>query len=169
MDAGTAAPPAPAWPELEVALPALEIPAAAEQPAESQKSAPVAESGPAAPPMVVPEPASVPEPTPRSYSVRETRGQSVVAFFHSLLSARPTGGAASSSGGSAGAAQDGTSAAAGATAAGLAPPSAGSPDTVSFDDFFNAATSGSAPGNKEGDPSKDDLDQFQSWLQNLKR
>ena len=47
--------------------------------------------------------------------------------------------------------------------------SAGSPDTVSFDDFFNAATSGSSPGNKEGDPSKDDLDQFQTWLQNLKR
>jgi hypothetical protein len=172
MDAGTAAPaqPAPGWPEIEVAPPpALEIPAAAEQPAEPQKSAPVAEPAPAAPPMVVPELVSVPEPTPRSYSVRETRGQSVVAFFHSLLSARPTGGAASSSGGSAGAAQDRTSAAAGATAAGSAPPSAGSPDTVSFDDFFNAATSGSAPGNKEGDPSKDDLDQFQSWLQNLKR
>ncbi len=171
MDAGTPppAPPAPGWPEIEVAPPpAFEIAPAPEEPAESQKSAPAAERGPAAPPMVVP-PASVPEPTPRSYSVRETKGQSVVAFFHSLLSARPTGSAASSSGGSAGAAQDRTAAAAGATAAGSAPPSAGSPDTVSFDDFFNAATSGSAPGSKEGDPSKDDLDQFQSWLQNLKR
>jgi hypothetical protein len=171
MDAGTptSAPPAAGWPELEVALPALEIPAAPEEPTESEKSAPAAERGPAAPPMVVPEPASVPEPTPRSYSVRETKGQSVVAFFHSLLSARPTGSPVSSSGGSAGAAQDRTSAAAEATAAGSASPSGGSPDTVSFDDFFNAATSGSAPGNKEGDPSKDDLDQFQSWLQNLKR
>src|SRR5215218_9282852 len=171
MDAGTpaSAPPAPGWPELEVALPALEIPAAPEEPTESEKSAPAAERGPAAPPMVVPELASVPEPTPRSYSVRETKGQSVVAFFHSLLSARPTGSPVSSSGGSAGAAQDRTSAAAEATAAGSASPSGGSPDTVSFDDFFNAATSGSAPGNKEGDPSKDDLDQFQSWLQNLKR
>ena len=115
-----------------------------------------------------PEPAPAQEPTRRLYSVRETKGQSVVAFFQSLLSARPTGSPASATG-SAGAAPDGARANPGAPAAGSAPSSAGSPDTVSFDDFFNAATSGSSPGNKEGDPSKDDLDQFQSWLQNLKR
>jgi len=101
--------------------------------------------------------------------VRETKGQSVVAFFQSLLSARPAGSPASAAGWSGASAQDGAPANAGATAAGSPPSSGGSPDTVSFDDFFNAATSGSAPGNKEGDPSKDDLDQFQSWLQNLKR
>jgi hypothetical protein len=57
-------------------------------------------------------------------------------------------------------------------AAPLAPaaPAAASPqDTdVSFDDFFGAATGGTgAP--KSADAGKDDLDQFQSWLQNLKR
>ncbi len=171
MDAEAAAP-APAasgWPEIEVASPpAFEIPPAVEEPSESQKSAPAAESAPATPPIVVPEPASVPESTRRSYSVRETKGQSVVAFFHSLLSARPVGSPGPSSEASAGAAQE-RAFPAGTVAAGSAPPSAGSPDTVSFDDFFNAATSGSAAETKEGDPSKDDLDQFQSWLQNLKR
>jgi hypothetical protein len=39
---------------------------------------------------------------------------------------------------------------------------------VSFDDFFGAAAGGSgAPNSTEA--GKDDLDQFQSWLQNLKR
>ncbi|HSJ76307.1 MAG TPA: hypothetical protein VK899_09020 [Gemmatimonadales bacterium] len=170
MDAGAATPAAPGWPEVEMSSPpAFEIPAAAEGSPEPEKSAPAAESPPAPSPMPAPEPASVQEPSPQSYSVRETKGQSVVAFFQSLLSARPTGSPASSAGGSTGAGQDKPPAAAGAIAAASAPPNAGSADNVSFDDFFNAATSGSSPGNKEGDPSKDDLDQFQSWLQNLKR
>jgi hypothetical protein len=41
---------------------------------------------------------------------------------------------------------------------------------VSFDDFFSSSGGGSAPlspGNT--DPKNDDLDSFQSWLQNLKR
>ncbi|MFL5448169.1 MAG: tetratricopeptide repeat protein [Gemmatimonadales bacterium] len=167
MDAGITTP-APAS-EIEMAPPpAFEAPPAVEGPPELQKSAPTAESPPTQPPVAVPDPARTQEPTPRSYSVRETKGQSVVAFFQSLLSARPTGSPASAVS-SAGAAQEGAPANAGAAAAGSAPPSAGSPDNVSFDDFFNAATSGSSSGNKEGDPSKDDLDQFQSWLQNLKR
>ena len=169
MDAGTSTPAAPAWPEIELASPpAFEAPPAVEEPSRSQMSAPQAESPPVQPPAAAPEPAPAQEPTRRLYSVRETKGQSVVAFFQSLLSARPTGSPASATG-SAGAAPDGARANPGAPAAGSAPSSAGSPDTVSFDDFFNAATSGSSPGNKEGDPSKDDLDQFQSWLQNLKR
>ena len=170
MDAGAATPAAPGWPEIEVASPpAFEIPAAAEGSPELEKSAPTAESPPAPSPMPAPEPAAVQEPSPQSYSVRETNGQSVVAFFQSLLSARPTGSPASSAGGSTAAGQEKPPAAAGAPSAASAPPTAGSADNVSFDDFFNAATSGSSPGNKEGDPSKDDLDQFQSWLQNLKR
>ena len=169
MDAGVSTPAAPAWPEIELAsAPAFEAPPAVEESPPSQMSAPAAESPPAQPPVAVPEPAPAQEPTRRLYSVRETNGQSVVAFFQSLLSARPTGSPASATG-SAGAVPDGAPANPGAPAAGSAPSSAGSPDTVSFDDFFNAATSGSSPGNKEGDPSKDDLDQFQSWLQNLKR
>jgi hypothetical protein len=49
------------------------------------------------------------------------------------------------------------------------PATAASQDAaVSFDDFFGAAAGGSgAPGSTE--PGKDDLDQFQSWLQNPKR
>lgn len=169
MDAGASTSAAPAWPEIELASPpAFEAPPAVEESSESQKSAPAAESPPVHPPIAVPESAAAQEPTRRLYSVRETKGQSVVAFFQSLLSARPTGSPASARG-SAGAAQDGAPANAGAPAVGSPPSSAGSPDTVSFDDFFNAATSGSSPGNREGDPSKDDLDQFQTWLQNLKR
>jgi hypothetical protein len=41
---------------------------------------------------------------------------------------------------------------------------------VSFDEFFGAAAAGSSPAAQgNSDPGKDDLDQFQSWLQNLKR
>jgi hypothetical protein len=167
MDAGGSTPAPPAWPEIELASsPAFDAPPAVEESAEPKKSAPAAESPPAQ--QTEPEPAPPKETARRSYSVRETRGQSVVAFFQCLLSARPTGSPAAAKG-SAGAAQEAAPTNAGAPAAGSAPSSAGSPDPVSFDDFFNAATSGSSPANKEGDPSKDDLDQFQTWLQNLKR
>jgi hypothetical protein len=167
MDAGGSTPAPPAWSEIELASsPAFEPPPAVEESAEPKKSAPAAESPPAEQPE--PEPSRPKEPARRSYSVRETKGQSVVAFFQSLLSARPTGSPASVKG-SAGAAQEAAPTNAGAPAAGSTPSAAGSPDPVSFDDFFNAATSGSSPGNKEGDPGKDDLDQFQTWLQNLKR
>jgi hypothetical protein len=37
---------------------------------------------------------------------------------------------------------------------------------VSFDDFFGSSPAGNSP---DGEPGKDDLDQFHSWLQNLKR
>jgi hypothetical protein len=40
---------------------------------------------------------------------------------------------------------------------------------VSFDDFFGSEQEGSAPARQRADPGKDDLDQFQTWLQNLKR
>jgi hypothetical protein len=39
---------------------------------------------------------------------------------------------------------------------------------VSFDDFFGSAAGGSSLA-PDGEPGKDDLDQFHSWLQNLKR
>jgi hypothetical protein len=41
---------------------------------------------------------------------------------------------------------------------------------VSFDDFFSSEPGESAPGRQgKGEAGKDDLDQFQTWLQNLKR
>jgi hypothetical protein len=41
---------------------------------------------------------------------------------------------------------------------------------VSFDDFFSSAGGGASPlPPGDGDPKNDDLDSFQSWLQNLKR
>ena len=40
--------------------------------------------------------------------------------------------------------------------------------SLSFDDFFGSQTKGSA-AEKGADPGGDDLDQFHSWLQNLKR
>ena len=39
---------------------------------------------------------------------------------------------------------------------------------VSFDDFFGTAEPSGRP-KSDADPGKEDLDQFQSWLQNLKR
>jgi Tetratricopeptide repeat len=93
-------------------------------------------------------------PEKRLYSARDTKGQSVAAFFATLLAARPAQGA---NGGP-------------SPVTGPAPVSSSSSDDVSFDEFFGAASAGSTPttqGTK--DPGKDDLDQFQSWLQNLKR
>jgi hypothetical protein len=53
----------------------------------------------------------------------------------------------------------------------VVPTASNSPDlAVTFDDFFGAPAGGSGPATKGStDPGKDDLDQFQSWLQNLKR
>jgi hypothetical protein len=129
-------------------------------------------------------PVSLPEPTPappppepvqvrpsvsssaeakdhHSYSVRHTKGQSVASFFQALLAARPVGG------------RDGAAQLreAGAAGSGGTPtgPSAGADTSVSFDDFFGAPAGGSAPSKGSTETGKDDLDQFQSWLQNLKR
>jgi hypothetical protein len=137
------------------------------------------------PPAAVPAaPIPPPQPAPPlSYSVRETGGQSVAAFFQAMLSARPPGSPAGVTV-SPGAAQDGKAPAAPAQEGAqptenstsvttpltpTVPATAASQDAaVSFDDFFGAAAGGSgAPNSTEA--GKDDLDQFQSWLQNLKR
>jgi hypothetical protein len=108
----------------------------------------------------------------KSFSVRATGGQSVAAFFQSLLSARPPGAPDSTPEASSQTATpisgepapDFAGTAAGGASSGLQ--EAG----VSFDDFFSSPGSGSASATKkDADPGKDDLDQFQSWLQNLKR
>jgi tetratricopeptide (TPR) repeat protein len=160
----------PELPELTIELP-REPPAAAPPPAPPATATP-----PPAPPPPAPTPAARP-----SYSVRETRGQSVAAFFQAMLTARPPGGLTAEADRIQ---QDGRAPAMPAREAAQPaeksvnqtasltpgiPAAAPSQDTdVSFDDFFGAAAGGSgAP--KSTDTGKDDLDQFQSWLQNLKR
>jgi hypothetical protein len=115
----------------------------------------------------------------RSYAASETKGQSVSAFFQALLAARPPGNSGSHA----------ASPSAAGSAAAMPPPqdalSVGSPSgqesvpavpasgpkdaVVSFDDFFGAAGGRSPLPKGSTDPGNDDLDQFQSWLQNLKR
>jgi hypothetical protein len=135
----------------------------------------------APPPSRDPElPKMAPEPARPSYSARETQGQSVAAFFQAMLAARPPGNPPSSQAASVN--RDQTPGSTGMRAPGtgredaVPPPSTTSPapaldaPDVSFDDFFGAPADGSSPMPSGGaDPGKDDLDQFQSWLQNLKR
>jgi hypothetical protein len=141
---------------------------------------------PVSAPVPAPEPARpqvVPEPERPSYSVRQTKGQSVSSFFQAMLAARPpggpsappSGGAATTDGGApAGPVQDTLTLSPGLgeesrSAPAAMPGSAPPPDAVvSFDDFFGAPAGGSSP-RPNTEPGKDDLDQFQSWLQNLKR
>jgi hypothetical protein len=155
-------------------------------------------SEPAIEPQSAPPPPPPPKPTPAepvavsktaerakpSYSAHDTKGQSVASFFQVLLAARPPGAHATPSPGSSASGQAGT---APPTQEGLslspvfgqeshptAPPVPAGGQlkdaAVSFDDFFSSAggeTKPSPPGG--GDPKHDDLDSFQSWLQNLKR
>jgi hypothetical protein len=138
---------------------------------------------PAPPPPALSSPAPPPPaPTPArpSYSVRETRGQSVAAFFQAMLKARPPGAAASGDLQQDGRApanpiqeatqQGGNSANQTAPPTPTIPAAAPSQDaSVSFDDFFGAPAGGSGGSKGGSDAGEDDLDQFQSWLQNLKR
>lgn len=95
----------------------------------------------------------------RSYAASDTKGQSVAAFFQALVAARPPAGPAVAS------KQDGASRDTVSAEAPAVPPA-----VPSFDDFFESEAEGSkALRQQASDPGKDDLDQFQSWLQNLKR
>ncbi|HEY5939743.1 MAG TPA: hypothetical protein VIT87_02900, partial [Gemmatimonadales bacterium] len=122
--------------------------------------------------------------TRRSYLAQETKGRSVASFFHSLLAARPPseGGRNNDAGSrseadasaAARAGQDGGVSGSTGDDNLLVPPAvpaAGEKGdgAVSFDDFFGAEREGSTPLPQRADPGKDDLDQFQTWLQNLKR
>jgi tetratricopeptide (TPR) repeat protein len=121
---------------------------------------------PAAPP-------APPAPPPKPYSVRHTSGQSIGAFFQALLVARPpaeSGAGQPAPSETSRPEQDSNgSPGAGAETATPAASAAGSSkdDLVSFDDFFGSA--GGRSVTASGEPGKDDLDQFQTWLQNLKR
>jgi tetratricopeptide (TPR) repeat protein len=113
---------------------------------------------------------AVEPPKRQSYLARDTNGQSVATFFRALLAARLSpepGSADRAHGGSPGSSYGGESV--------PVPPAVPSAEPkseagVSFDDFFSAEPKGSAPLRQgKSEPGKDDLDQFQSWLQNLKR
>ena len=119
-----------------------------------------------------------------SYLASKTKGRSVASFFHSLIAARPPAeagfagaetappvdGAAPSraphDGGSLGSLAGDDN-----LAVRPAVPAADqkSDGAVSFDDFFGSDREGSTPLRQRAEPGKDDLDEFQSWLQNLKR
>jgi hypothetical protein len=121
----------------------------------------------------VPAPETPVQPSrTKPYAVQETRGQSVAQFFRAMVAARPPAEPGSPSAAPAvRAAQDGV--ALGSVPGGDNEPTAPAvhePEKadadVSFDDFFGSKPEGSGRG---GDSRKDDLDQFHSWLQNLKR
>jgi hypothetical protein len=110
-----------------------------------------------------------------SYAAAVTKGQSVAAFFRAMVAARPplAPGSAEPTAPAQGEdrAQDRSTLDGEST--GL-PPTAPvsekkSDSAVSFDDFFNSEANAPEPPKKNSDSGKDDLDQFQSWLQNLKR
>jgi hypothetical protein len=113
-----------------------------------------------------------PEPPKRHYLARETNGQSVAAFFRALLSARLSSSAAP---GSSVAGQNGGGPLGYGEEELPAPPAVPTGEqkgdaAVSFDDFFGSEPDPAGPSRQgKGDPGEDDLDQFQSWLQNLKR
>jgi hypothetical protein len=164
-------------------------PARDEPPRATASPSPVEREQP--PPPVQPPPAPVPEarapaetaPAPRveaakpSYSARDTKGQSVASFFQSLLAARPAGNSRPPTESNSAVAPDTAptqdSPAPSAELGETAPAAAASPGKdgpVSFDDFFGPSA-GATPAQPQGstESGKDDLDQFQSWLQNLKR
>jgi hypothetical protein len=103
--------------------------------------------------IAAPTPAAAP-----SYVAPVTKGQSVAAFFRTMLAARPPVDS-----GSARPPQDGLS-----LSSVIGEERKPGDATVSFDDFFGPKSEGSG-GEKGTEPGTDDLDQFHSWLQNLKR
>jgi hypothetical protein len=146
----------------------------------SPEPAPVIEEPGAKPPT---ELEFIVAPTRQSYVARDTNGQSVAAFFHALLAARPPSEPGAAGRERAPSADGATRQPQDAPAPSSAlnedikpvPPAVPSgepkPDAaVSFDDFFGSEGDGStASRTGSADPGEDDLDQFQSWLQNLKR
>ena len=117
----------------------------------------------------------------QSYRARDTNGQSVGAFFQAMLASRVTGAGDAGNRESTGRLES-----AGQNGAGFLESSYGEEQSlpvppavpsevqteaaVSFDDFFNSEPGESTPRPQgKGEAGKDDLDQFQTWLQNLKR
>ena len=137
-------------------------------------------------PEPAPTPAAAPAAAPkRAYAATETGGRPVAQFFKDILTARPPAQSpppavrqapAPSGGGAptrpAADALSLSSVFGEEEASGTPPavPASGAGTGVSFDDFFGAP--GATPpqrGTRAPDPKNDDLDQFHTWLQNLKR
>jgi tetratricopeptide (TPR) repeat protein len=144
------------------------------EPAATARPAPLE----AAPVKPAPAPAAPAEPPGiaamqapgRSYAAHETKGQSVAAFFRALLAARPPGSSPNPPVEASAPAPipEPLQSAPERVASSSAPPKADG--AVSFDDFFGSSSDNtSSKADVGGNPGKDDLDQFQSWLQNLKR
>jgi hypothetical protein len=124
-------------------------------------------------PAEPPRPPALPQPPApaRVYSARETNGQSIATFFQALLIARPaadSGPSTSAPSGTTRSGQDTHALSSRGETAAPSGPGQGKDGLVSFDDFFGSAAAESSPASG-GEPGKDDLDQFHSWLQNLKR
>ena len=124
-------------------------------------------------------------PKQQSYRASDTNGQSVGAFFQAMLAARVAGAGEPNSRESTGGSESSTLTS-GQNGAGFlassygeeqslpvppaVPSEAQTEATVSFDEFFNSESDQSRPlRHGKADTGKDDLDQFQTWLQNLKR
>jgi hypothetical protein len=140
---------------------------------------------------------SPPAPPRQAYAAKDTHGQSVAEFFRAMLAARPpapsvspakkmdatttTGPSAEAEGAPTRPAHDSlslssvfgdegtpTPPAVPVSAAGAAP--APADGGVSFDEFYSPADRDDAPRPaRVSDTKSDDLDQFHTWLQNLKR
>jgi hypothetical protein len=150
--------------------PPADLPAATPEVAELRPPSPPAAQSPL-PDLELSTPTASPPPR-RLYSARETKGQSVAAFFAALLGARPAGAANPQPTGAHQADTAPPGAAHPASPAGGPSPTAAGPSgdaAVSFDDLFGTAAEPSPTPKGSTDPGKEDLDQFQSWLQNLKR
>jgi tetratricopeptide (TPR) repeat protein len=120
-------------------------------------------------------------PKQQSYRARDTNGQSVRAFFQAMLASRISGagnaGNRENTGRLESVGQNGAAfleSSYGEEQSLPIPPAvpseAQTEAAVSFDDFFNSERGESTPlPQGKGEAGKDDLDQFQTWLQNLKR
>jgi hypothetical protein len=162
------------------AEPTISVPEVAAPEPESEPVAMAAEPEPA--PVAAAAPVVAPK---RPYAATDTGGRPVAQFLKDILTARPPIQAAppavrqapAPSGGGAptrpAADTLSLSSVFGEEEAPGTPPAVPAPGAgtgVSFDDFFGAP--GATPpqrGTRAPDPKNDDLDQFHTWLQNLKR
>jgi hypothetical protein len=157
----------------------------APEPGPSMAPEPISEA--AAPPVTLPPPAAIPR---RQFAAADAGGRSTQDFFRRMLASRPpvavphtarpeSAGSASDAGGaptrpahdtlslSSVFGEESTPTRPAVPAAGPAGAGTGG---VSYDEFFNSpAQGGSQRPSRSPDPKSDDLDQFHTWLQNLKR
>jgi hypothetical protein len=174
-------------PSREVSPPDVPEPEAAEPDRWKFQPEPTVEPEPVREPELVaePEPVAPAAPPRRAYGASQTGGRSVTQVFKAILSARPPTQAAAPavrpavSSDSAGAptrpASDTLSLSSVFGEEGSAtPPAVPAPNpssgAVSFDDFFGSPSGSAAARTPRAPDSKnDDLDQFHTWLQHLKR